>query len=134
MKRTAVCSCGQLQIEVDGEPESVGICHCFECQRRTGSVFATLAAFRAPYRINGTSKAHRRTGDEGAIFTFHFCPECGTNLFHTEIGCEDKSVGVAVGCFADPDFPPPIDSVYDSRRHKWVQIRDGIRRHAKDPD
>ena len=26
--RTASCSCGQLRIQVDGEPLGVGICHC----------------------------------------------------------------------------------------------------------
>ena len=38
--RTASCSCGQLRIEVQGEPRGIGLCHCLECQRRTGSVFA----------------------------------------------------------------------------------------------
>ncbi|MDB5537376.1 MAG: hypothetical protein JWQ65_2251, partial [Devosia sp.] len=33
--RTASCSCGQLSIEVEGEPGGVGVCHCLACQRRT---------------------------------------------------------------------------------------------------
>ena len=44
----ASCSCGQLSIEVHGEPRGVGVCHCLACQRRTGSVFAALASFAAP--------------------------------------------------------------------------------------
>jgi len=40
--RTASCSCGQLRIQVEGEPRGVGICHCLACQQRTGSVFASL--------------------------------------------------------------------------------------------
>ncbi|THK37211.1 GFA family protein [Ensifer sp. MPMI2T] len=131
--RTASCSCGQLRIAVWGEPLGVGVCHCFACQRRTGSVFAALAAFAAPYEVSGTATEYVRAGDQGARFRFRFCPVCGTSLFHTEEGCEESSVAVAVGAFADPNFPPPQDSVYDCRRHSWVQLPPGIRTYEKDP-
>ena len=130
--RMASCSCGQLRIEVDGEPLGVGVCHCLACQRRTGSVFAALAAFAAPYKVFGTATEYVRTGDQGARFRFRFCPVCGTNVFHTEEGHE-QSVGVAVGAFADPGFPVPQDSVYDCRRHPWVQLPPGARVYEKDP-
>ena len=131
--RTAACSCGQLSIEVQGEPLGVGVCHCLACQRRTGSVFAALAAFAAPYRVSGTATEYVRVGDQGAKFRFRFCPVCGTNLFHTEEGREQSSVAVAVGAFADPRFPPPRDSVYDCRRHSWVQLPPGTTTYDKDP-
>ena len=132
--RTASCSCGQLRIEVSGEPRGVGVCHCLACQQRTGSVFAALAAFAAPYRVTGEATEHVRTGDAGARFRFRFCPVCGTTLFHTEEGFEDRSVSVAVGAFADPTFPPPTVSVYDCRRHPWVQLPPGAAAYEKDPD
>ncbi|WP_299396037.1 GFA family protein [Pelagibius sp.] len=132
--RTAACCCGQLRVEVQGEPVAVGLCHCFACQRRTGSVFAALAAFRPPYKVFGRASEYVRTGDQGARFRFRFCPVCGTNLFHTEEGCEDRGIAVAVGAFADPDFPPPTDSVYDCRRHSWVQLPPGPTTYEKDPD
>ena len=62
------------------------------------------------------------------------CPVCGTNLFHTEEGHEDQSVGVAVGAFGDPCFPPPTDSVYDCRRHGWVTLPPGTIVFDKDPE
>ena len=132
--RTASCSCGQLRIAVDGETLGVGVCHCLACQQRTGSVFAALAAFPAPYVVTGEAGEYLRTGDHGARFLFRFCPVCGTNLFHTEEGVEDDSVAVAVGCFADPSFPPPQDSVYDCRRHPWVVLPAGITVYDKDPE
>lgn len=132
--RTASCSCGQLRIEVSGEPRGVGVCHCLACQQRTGSVFAALAAFAAPYQVSGAATEYVRTGDAGASFRFRFCPVCGTTLFHTEEGFEDRSVSVAVGAFADPTFPPPTVSVYDCRRHLWVQLPPGAAAYEKDPD
>ena len=130
--RTASCSCGQLRIEVEGEPRGVGICHCLACQQRTGSVFAALASFPAPFEVSGTATEYVRVGDQGARFKFRFCPVCGTTVFHTEEG-DDRSVSVAVGAFADPSFPPPRVSVYDGRRHPWVKLPPGTRAFDKDP-
>jgi hypothetical protein len=130
--RTASCCCGQLRIQVEGEPRIVGVCHCRACQRRTGSVFATLAGFSAPFNVSGTATEYVRVGDQGARFRFRFCPVCGTTVFHTEEG-EDQSVSVAVGAFADPGFPAPRVSVYDSRRHPWVRLPAGTKTFDKDP-
>src|SRR5450631_3066151 len=112
--RTASCSCGQLRIQVEGEPRGVGICHCLACQKRTGSVFAALAGFSGPYLVFGTATEYARIGDRGAKFIFRFCSVCGTTVFHTEEGY-NESVSVAVGAFADSTFPAPQVSVYDSR-------------------
>ncbi|MDH4052197.1 MAG: GFA family protein [Rubrivivax sp.] len=130
--RTASCVCGQLRIEVQGEPLGVGLCHCLACQQRTGSVFAALAVFAAPCKVSGTATEYVRTGDQGARFRFRFCPVCGSNVFHTEEG-QEQSVGVAVGAFAAPDFPAPQVSVYDCRRHPWVQLPPGTTAYERDP-
>jgi hypothetical protein len=108
------------------------VCHCLACQRRTGSVFATLASFKAPFKVTGTATEYLRVGDQDAQFLFRFCPLCGTTLFHTEVGY-DESVSVAVGGFADPRFPTPQVSVYDCRRHPWVQLPPGVEVCEKDP-
>jgi len=130
--RTASCTCGQLRVEVNGEPCGVGVCHCLACQRRTGSVFAALASFAAPFNVTGTATEYVRTGDQSSRFRFRFCPVCGTTVFHTEEGHEE-SVSVAVGTFADPLFPAPTVSVYDCRRHPWVVLPPGTTAFDKDP-
>jgi hypothetical protein len=130
--RTASCHCGQLRITVHGEPRVVGICHCLACQQRTGSVFAAIASFAEPYSVQGNATEYVRAGDQGAKFRFRFCPVCGSNVFHTEEGVEG-GVGVAVGCFADPQFPAPRYSIYDCRRHGWVRLPPGTIAYDKDP-
>src|SRR5262245_43650902 len=130
--RTASCSCGQLRIEVQREPCGIGVCHCLACQQRTGSVFAALASFPTPFKVSGAVTEYARVGDHGAKFIFRFCPICGTTVFHTE-DAHDDSVSVAVGAFADPRFPAPRVSVYDSRRHPWVQLPPGVETFDKDP-
>lgn len=97
-------------------------------------MFAALAGFPAPYRVTGTATEYVRTGDAGAKFRFRFCPVCGSTVFHTEQGYEDRFISVAVGAFGDPSFPPPEDSVYECRRHAWVALPPGIHAFDKNPD
>ena len=43
--RRAACSCGQLHLTIEGEPLRISMCHCLECQRRTGAVISNQARF-----------------------------------------------------------------------------------------
>ena len=76
MTRIAHCSCGALRAEVTGEPPRVAICHCMECQRRTGSAFGLVIFFpKEQVRTEGPSKVYVRRSDAGRKVEFHFCPD-----------------------------------------------------------
>jgi len=121
-RRTAQCSCGQLQVEVQGEPVRVSICHCLACQRRTGSVFGEQARFSSSgFKVTGRCVEYVRVGDEGTKITFRFCPGCGATVYYTLEGAESL-IAVPVGAFADPEFGSPTVSVYERRKHSWVQV------------
>lgn len=131
--RTASCSCGQLQAEARGDPIRVSVCHCYACQRRTGSVFSAQASFtRESVVIRGDGKEFVRVGDEGGRFRFTFCPECGSTVFYGEEG-DEQEIAIPVGAFADSRFPAPTVSVYEMRRHPWVSLPDYAERWRKDP-
>ena len=118
--RLAACSCGQLAAQVAGEPVRISICHCLACQRRTGSVFGQQARFRREQvSLSGVSSEYVRVGDEGSRIKFHFCPTCGSTVYYESEGMEEY-LAIPVGAFADPSFPPPYVSVYESRMHRWV--------------
>jgi hypothetical protein len=129
--REAACHCGQLRLEVTGEPFVVSICHCLDCQRRTGSAFGMQAAFKPDQvEIAGRYSDYVRVSDEAdrKEHAFHFCPECGSQVFYTE-PTEQELIVVSVGAFADPTFPPPTESGYESRRHPWVGLPDEMQRY-----
>jgi hypothetical protein len=122
MSRTAQCSCGALRVTVDAEPQSVVVCHCIDCQRRTGSVFGVGAYYpKEQVSIEGASKIFVRPTDAGHEFTTHFCAKCGSSVYW-QSGKNPGMVGVAVGAFADPAFPGPIRSVWERSSHSWVTI------------
>ena len=77
--RRAACSCGQLSLTIEGEPARISMCHCLECQRRTGAVISNQARFaREQITFAGKSTAWTRTAESGNALTFHFCPTCGS--------------------------------------------------------
>jgi hypothetical protein len=127
MSRTATCSCGQLSVTVEGDPVRISVCHCLACKRRTGSAFGYQARFpREGFRVEGDFKEYiRYSDDEGEERRLSFCPECGSTVFYT-LGSQPDVVAIPVGGFADPSFPAPWVSVYESRRHAWVRMPDSI--------
>jgi hypothetical protein len=126
--REAACSCGQLHLTAEGDPVRISMCHCLACQRRTGSAFGIQARFPEDrVRVAGRSTEYVRTSDEGEEHTFRFCGDCGATVFWTTAS-RPNLIAVPVGAFADPSFPPPRISVYESRRYPWVSVPDGIER------
>src|SRR4029450_3965270 len=104
--RHAACHCGQLELEVTGEPFAVSICHCLACQRRTGSAFGMQAGFNADQvEIAGRFDDYTRISDEAdrKAHVFHFCPDCGSQVFYTEPTDPDLVV-VSTGACAHTSF------------------------------
>jgi hypothetical protein len=121
--RRAACSCGQLHLTCEGEPVRVSMCHCLECQRRTGGVFGNQAWFEKQQitEISGGSTKFVRSSDGDLSVTFQFCPVCGSTVYWEAEGFPGL-IAVAVGSFADPAFPAPGHSVWERRRHHWVVV------------
>ncbi|HVJ00032.1 MAG TPA: GFA family protein [Sphingomonas sp.] len=125
--RTATCRCGQLRATCTGDPVRVSVCHCLDCQKRSGSSFAAQARWPdAQVRIEGDTKSWTCTSESGNRATFLFCPVCGGTIAYASEGVPGLTA-IPLGTFADPDFPPPDYSVYEGRKHAWVAIvGDGI--------
>jgi hypothetical protein len=120
--RLATCRCGQLKAECHGEPVRISVCHCLDCQRRSGSAFAAQARWpAAQVRTSGEASEWVHIGENGAATDFHFCPLCGSTVWYQGGGMPDL-IAVAIGAFADPAFPTPRYSVWKVRKHDWLEI------------
>lgn len=130
----ASCACGRLSIRLRGAPRLVSSCHCLECQKRTGALFGSSAYFERGQviEIQGESRMFQRYGTSGASLEFHFCPNCGSNVYWYNMGVPD-SICVAVGSFADPEFPAPIRTIWAATRHRWLEFPSTIPQHPAAP-
>lgn len=72
----ASCQCGNLTAEISDHVEPVIVmCHCIDCQRRSGSQFGSIAYYPAEaVAIAGEAREYGRPTDSGNTFTTGFCP------------------------------------------------------------
>jgi hypothetical protein len=120
---TASCRCGQLKATVTGEPVRVSVCHCLDCQKRTGSAFSAQARWpEEQFATEGASNTWTHFADSGNRITHHFCPECGSTVHYRIEGKFDGLVAIPLGAFDDPYFLSPKFSVWEERKHEWVEI------------
>ena len=124
---TAYCACSQASITVNAPPTLLGVCHCTNCKRRTGSAFGISAYFdkTSVVEAKGETKTYSfhhvaQNHDQER----HFCINCGTTLFWF-LTAAPESIGIAGGCFADQALPEPTCSVTDSKRWPWVSLPEG---------
>lgn len=100
----------------------VSVCHCLNCQKRSGSAFAVQARWQIEQvTLTGAVQEWKTVGDSGHQATFCFCPQCGSTVAYT-VDAMPGLIAIAVGAFADPNFPSPQYSVYEERKHAWVAV------------
>ncbi|WP_300972994.1 GFA family protein [Sphingomonas sp. LHG3406-1] len=124
----ASCSCGQLRaIVLGGEPVRVSVCHCLACKRRTGSAFSVQARWPDEMvRLEGRSAVYVRIAESGNPADFHFCPECGATVFFRTINLPGMTA-LPLGALDDPFELTPTISIFEERKHCWVDITgDGV--------
>lgn len=105
----------------EGDPIRISMCHCIACQRRTGAPFGAQSRFlRSQISVQGASSRYTRTADSGNTVTHYFCPRCGSTVYW-ELSGFPELIAVALGMFADPSYPAPKVSVWESSRHVWTE-------------
>jgi hypothetical protein len=110
------------------------MCHCLDCQRRTGSAFS-VAVFYQRDRVHiepGPSNTFERSSASGFPVNFHFCGNCGSSVFWEPRRLPDL-IGVAIGAFADPEFPIPQQSVWTRSKYRWLALPEGITAFEQNP-
>jgi len=124
----ASCCCGQVRIELAGDPVFNGVCHCDNCRRRTGSAFGWSVYFAE------TALAEPETASAAYVFESasgrqerRFCPACGSTVYWRSAAFSGL-VGVAGGCLATEDLGAPGVSATDSRRLAWVRLPENLQR------
>lgn len=124
--RLSACECGQLTLTVTGDPVHRHACTCTKCQRSSGSAFSLSAWFpEAAVVISGSFTTYYFTGTPDPDLMAGFCPQCGGGKFFRTGEYLKGCIGIAVGNFADPDFPAPEHIHWWPNRPHWLGTPDG---------
>ena len=128
------CLCGAVRYDAHVEPEFVGVCHCRDCQKFTGSAFGTLVGLpQSALEIQGELKSYSKLGDSGKPIVRLFCPECGSSIAEAP-STRPGMLILNAGTLDDPTCVTPIVEIYCDRALPWVQLGDEMHRFPKMPE
>ena len=129
------CLCGNVRYEID-RSGVVGQahCHCPDCQRATGSAFASFCFVPEPsFRAGqGEPKGYTVKGSSGELVTRFFCPDCGSPLY-SEVAVMPGAKIVKSGSLDDASWMRPEMMIWCDTAQPWVAMPDGLAKHAKNP-
>jgi hypothetical protein len=131
---TGGCLCGAVRYSAEaGEAPSATVCHCRDCQKFTGSVFAALVMLpKEALQLSGPLKTFSSLGGSGKPILRHFCSECGSSIAE-EPGTRPGAVILNVGTFDDPAAIKPGREIFRDDGVPWVHVAGDIPRFAKRP-
>ena len=135
-RMTGGCLCGAVRFEARGNPLSVEVCHCRNCQRHTGSAF--LCGVR--FNIDAVSWTADKPAayQSSAIAQRGFCSKCGSTLYI----CYPESpwaglppgISIAIGTLDDPYRWKPALHYAEENQLAWTKYDDGLPRERMDTD
>lgn len=118
---TGSCLCGAVRFRFDRTAIlSSNHCHCRDCQRATGSAFATFCVVpEAAFQLErGRPKSFEVEADSGGRVTRSFCGECGSQLYST-VTVMPGFVFVKAGSLDDASWMKPEADIWVSSAQPW---------------
>jgi hypothetical protein len=123
---TGSCLCGAVRVALSGEPYRVGLCHCLDCRKKSGSVFATWAIYPADgVEIAGETAVHEGRGE----YARHVCAACASPLYERQAGSDE--VEVFAGVLDEPSRLTPTYELWTVRREEWLPELPHTRRYER---
>jgi hypothetical protein len=118
------CRCGKVTYSSTAEPVFTGICHCTNCQKSTGSAYATVVAVpTASLSVTGTTKRFDDVGESGKPTHRNFCPECGATVTQSADVMEGITM-IGVGTLEEPGSAKPAMQIFCDSALTWAKISD----------
>lgn len=129
---TTHCDCGAITLHANGRVISMFQCACDNCQRVSGSGHSSVVLLPAEaVSVTGATKSHARPADSGAIFTRHFCPECGTTVYAESSRAPAFKI-LPVGLFSGQnDWFVPNQLIFNRSHRHWDLVADHLPRYER---
>ena len=120
--RSGSCLCGKVQFSVKADPNRIGLCHCTDCRKESGSAFASFGIW--------PSHAFEATGEVQYFNGRGFCPTCGGRVFSQP---EDDEIEIRLGSLdmAPTDLEPTYE-LWVKRREDWLHPLEGKQQFEED--
>ena len=126
--RKGSCLCGAVSFEVDQELSAPDACHCTQCRRHSGHVFASTNVARERLTVRGEESVRWfRSSDKARR---GFCSNCGSSLFWDPL--ELDYVAVAMGAFEKPTGTSLAVHIWVTDKGDYYEIGDLVPREPEE--
>ena len=113
------CHCGKIKIYAKVKLSEVRACHCTDCQKMSGAPLRAIAVASADtIEIKGQPKEYIKIGDSGNKRIQAFCPNCGTQLFASDVG--KRLYNLRTGFLEQKNELKPKTHVFTHSSMPWV--------------
>ena len=114
------CHCGKIEIIATVKLSEVRACHCTDCQQMSGAPLRAIAMAPAhKIKIKGIPKEYIKIGDSGNKRIQAFCPECGTQLFATDM--KKTLYNLRTGFLEQKNDLIPKTHVFTQSSMSWIK-------------
>lgn len=131
---TGGCACGAVRYNIAGEPIFMNVCHCRDCQQRSGTGHGSYLTFpdRSQVKVEGHAASWDIVADSGSVKTHAFCPRCGSPVYLT-FAAMPGLFTVHAASLDDPERFQPQAVTYAIRRPSWDVANPAIPAFEKMP-
>ena len=126
---TGACLCGGVRFRINGELAPIQVCHCRQCRKAQGTVFATKIPVRAEDFIveQGEPLLREYASSPGKYRVF--CGQCGSPIISKRDSKPDW-VRVRAGTINEALTVRPAVHFYVASKAEWWDINDNLPQHA----
>lgn len=110
------CLCGRVEVSVRGEPLRIGICHCVDCRKESGSAFTYYGVWPA--------QRFEYSGEPSEFRGQRFCRQCGSRLF--ALDGEEAEIKLGILSMAPTGLVPSYE-LWVKRREPWLHPVEGAK-------
>lgn len=127
---SGACLCGRVRFRARGSMRGVVYCHCSQCRRQSGHVYAATDVDDAALTVEGGDNVTWYAASDFA--RRGFCATCGSVLFWKANGAQRTSV--MAGSFDLPSGLVAEGHIFVADKGDYYAISDGLPQHAREPD
>jgi len=117
------CLCGDVRIQVEGELGPPDACHCSQCRKWSGHVWASTDVLREQVTIVG--EEHVRWFQSSDKVRRGFCSRCGSSLLWDVQG--RARLAIAMGVFETPTDARLHAHIFTADKGDYYPLDESVR-------
>lgn len=125
--QTGSCLCGSVTFTVDGALAPPSVCHCGQCRRQSGHIWASTWTQQDNLTISPNDTLRWFNASETA--RRGFCSACGSFLFwqHTD----EDTISISMGALDEPTHLKLARHIFVADKGDYYDITDELPQRAQ---